>query len=89
MSTYGINKVLYLFDTDAAFLERFRANPKSALADQLLDDAEREELASGDVAALYRRGINAYLLLHFVRCQLMPMEQYRERILALRPESGP
>ena len=57
MSVYYINKLFYKLETDKAYLDRFRADPKAVLAELKLTDEEREAILAGDVGKLYVMGV--------------------------------
>ncbi len=67
MSAYGINKVCYLAQADLRFREQLRSEPAAALVDLPLEDAERQALLAGDVAALHRMGGLDFLLSNLAR----------------------
>lgn len=75
MSTYGVNRALYLLHTDPDFLSRFRADAESATDQLTLTQEERTALARGDVGTLYRGGAHAFLLHGFVRHGLAGVDQ--------------
>lgn len=63
MSRYETNVVLYRLKKDAAFRERFRADPVKALADADLTDEEREAFARWDARKLNELGGSLHLLI--------------------------
>ena len=62
MSRYETNVVLYRLKKDAAFRDRFRANPGQALADADLSDEEREAFVRWDTRKLNELGGSLHLL---------------------------
>ena len=63
MSRYETNVVLYRLKKDATFRDRFRADPRQALADVDLTDEEREAFVRWDARALNELGSSLHLLL--------------------------
>ena len=63
MSRYETNVVLYRLKKDAAFRDRFRADPRRALADVDLTEEEREAFAHWDTRRLNDLGGMLHLLI--------------------------
>ena len=63
MSRYEINVVLYRLKKDAAFRDRFRADPRRALAEADLTDEEREAFVRWDTRELNDLGGMLHLLI--------------------------
>ena len=86
MTVYAVNKVCFLSERDAAFRERLRNDPRSALAGFKLDEDERAALLAGDVVALFRKGAHPFLLQHLAQHRLFGLTRdvYRERITTAR-----
>ncbi len=82
MSVYALNYMLREILRDHAFRAAMKADPKAALAKLDLTEAEREALLAGDVAALYRMGVNAFLMGYLPRFEVcgLTMPTYNERI---------
>jgi hypothetical protein len=88
VSLYGIHKALYLVQNDLAFREQMRTDPRAALASLPLSDAEREALATGDVAALYRWGTHTFLMSRLPRFNVpagLTREEYQRRLSQVTP----
>lgn len=88
MSLYGIHKALFLVQNDLDFRENMRTDPRAALADLPLTDAEREALATGDVAALYRWGTHTFLMSRLPRFNIpagLTREEYQRRLSQVTP----
>jgi hypothetical protein len=75
MTTYHLNRIMYLLHTDPDFLQRFRQNADEALASFPLAAAEARALKRGDVATLFRVGVHPFLLHGFVRQRLCGIDQ--------------
>ena len=82
MSLYGIHKTLYLLQNDLDFRERLRIDPRGALAQMPLTDAERDALLNGDVAELYRMGTHTFLMSRIPRFNVFGLtrEEYQRRL---------
>ncbi len=63
MSRYETNVVLYRLKKDEAFRDRFRADPRRALADADLTDEEREAFVRWDTRRLNDLGAMLHLLI--------------------------
>lgn len=84
MSIYRINKILFLLETDAAFLERFRADPGRVLAEFDLTDEERTAFLAGDVGKMYLMGVHTFLMNVLSRQGLLGLnrDSYLQRVRA-------
>ncbi len=71
MSTYGINKVCYLAQSDLNFRERLKREPEKALIGFPLTDDEREAFLKWDMAKLYQAGAHSFLLSRLPRFDSM------------------
>jgi len=82
VSLYGIHKTLYLLQNDLDFRERLRIDPRGALAQMPLTDAERDALLNGDVAELYRMGTHTFLMSRIPRFNAFGLtrEEYQKRL---------
>ena len=63
MSRYETNVLLYRLKKDAAFRDRFRADPRQALAGADLSDEEREAFVRWDPRRLNELGGSLHLVL--------------------------
>ena len=63
MSRYDVNVLLYRLKKDRAFRERFRADPRAALADAELTDEEREAFVRWNPRRLNELGGSLHLVL--------------------------
>jgi hypothetical protein len=66
-----------------------KADPEAALGKYELTDDERTALLAGDVAKLYRLGVNAFLMGYLPRFEVcgLTMPIYNERIRACADDS--
>jgi aromatic-ring opening dioxygenase LigAB LigA subunit len=86
MSTFAVNHLCRELLRDHGFRAAMKADPGKALAPLDLTDAERKALLAGDVGALYRMGVNAFLVNYMARfevCGLNP-QSYNERMRAVK-----
>lgn len=90
MSVYAVNYLCRELLRDHAFRAAMKADPATALAELDLTDAERQALLAGDVAALYRMGVNSFLMGYMPRFEVLGLNQqiYNERIRTAAPQAG-
>lgn len=90
MSLYEVSRFLHDLSTEEAVRTAARQDPTAALAAYDLDDEERSLLLSGEVGALHRRGVHAYLLHHLQRFEVfgMTLPVYTARIRGRQPSDG-
>ena len=86
MSVLAVNRLCRDVLRDRAFRERMKADPAAAIADRGLTPEEREALLAGDVAKLYRLGVNAFLMGYLCRFEVcgLTLPVYSERIRLAR-----
>ena len=70
MSLYQLNKIMYLLEVDADFLNGMKANAAAAIKDMDLTDEERAAVLRGDVGTLYLMGVNMFILDSLARHEL-------------------
>jgi hypothetical protein len=85
MSIYAVNHLLRQLLRDPEFRAAMKADPAAALARLDLTAEERAALLAGDVAALYRMGVNSFLMGYLVRFQIMDLDTYNARIRSAAP----
>ena len=90
MSVFAVNHLCRELLRDHAFRAAMKADPAAALARLNLTDAERQALLAGDVAALYRMGVNSFLMGYMPRFEVLGLNQqvYNERIRTAAPQAG-
>ena len=68
------------------FPRRHEADPAKALAALDLTDAERSALIAGDVGALFRMGVNGFLMGYLARFEVcgLNVQNYNERMRAVK-----
>jgi hypothetical protein len=82
MSVYNVNYLLREILRDPAFRAAMKADPAAALNKYELTKEEREALLAGDVARLYRLGVNSFLMGYLPRFEIfgLNVEEYSKRI---------
>jgi hypothetical protein len=82
MSVYAVNYLCREVLRDHAFRAAMKADPAKAIANHDLTAEEREALLAGDVAKLYRLGVNAFLMGYLPRFEVcgLTLPIYNERI---------
>ncbi len=82
MSTYAVNYLCREVLRDHAFRAAMKADPAAAIAKYDLTPEERTALIAGDVATLYRLGVNAFLMGYLPRFEVcgLTLPLYNERI---------
>ena len=63
MSRYAINSLLYLLKKDANLRARFIEDPRAAIADADLTDAERAAFIAGDMRTINELGGYLHLVM--------------------------
>jgi hypothetical protein len=86
MSIYAVNYLCREVLRDHAFRAAMKADPAQALAPLDLTDAERSALIAGDVGALYRMGVNGFLMGYLARYEVcgLTVGNYNERMRAVK-----
>jgi hypothetical protein len=91
MSVLSVDRLLRGLLHDRDFRAAMKADPVKALADLDLTAAERTAILEGDVAALYKMGVNAFLMGYLPRFEIcgMNLPLYNERIRTVewRPDA--
>jgi aromatic-ring opening dioxygenase LigAB LigA subunit len=82
VSVYAVNYLCREVLRDHAFRAAMKADPAAAIAKYDLTAEEREALLAGDVARLYRLGVNAFLMGYLPRFEVcgLTLQIYNERI---------
>ena len=84
MSLYGMQKFMFLLKKDKSLQARFKEDAASALSAFPLSEGERDALAAGDLAALYRMGVHPLLLAPYSRFMAIPRPRYQTALDPLR-----
>jgi hypothetical protein len=82
MSVYAVNHLCREVLRDPAFRAAMKADPAAALDGLDLTEEERSAVLAGDVAALYRMGVNAFLMGYLCRFEVcgLTLDVYNSRI---------
>ncbi len=86
MSVFAINYLCREVLRDHAFRAAMQADPAKALAGLDVTDNERRALIAGDVGALYRMGVNGFLMGYLARFEVcgLNVQNYNERMRAVK-----
>jgi hypothetical protein len=86
MSIFDVNYLCREILRDHAFRAAMKADPAKALVPLDLTEAEREALLAGDVGALYRMGVNGFLMGYLARFEVcgLNVQNYNERMRAVK-----
>ena len=86
MSIFAVNHLCRELLRDHAFRAAMKADPAKALAPLDLTEAERGALLAGDVGALFRMGVNAFLMNYLPRFEVCGLnaESYNQRMRAVK-----
>ncbi len=86
MSVFAVNYLCRELLRDHAFRAAMKADPAKALASLDLTEAERRALVAGDVGALYRMGVNGFLMGYLARFEVcgLNVQNYNERMRAVK-----
>jgi Aromatic-ring-opening dioxygenase LigAB, LigA subunit len=86
MSVLAVNRLCRDVLRDRAFREKLKTDPAETITDRDLTAEEREALLAGDVAKLYRMGVNAFLMGYLCRFEVcgLTLPIYSERIRLAR-----
>ena len=86
MSIYAVNYLCREVLRDHAFRAAMKADAAKALAPLELTDEERSALLAGDVGALFRSGVNGFLMGYLARFEVcgLNVETYNQRMRAVK-----
>jgi hypothetical protein len=86
MSIFAVNYLCREVLRDHAFRAAMKADPTKALTPLDLTDEERRALIAGDVGALYRMGVNGFLMGYLARFEVCGLnaEIYNRRMRAVK-----
>ena len=86
MSVFAVNYLCREVLRDHAFRAAMKADPAQALAPLDLTAEERGALVAGDVGALFRMGVNAFLMGYLARFEVcgLNVASYNERMRAIK-----
>ena len=86
MSIFAVNHLCREVLRDHTFRAAMKSDPAKALAPLDLSDDERRALLAGDVGALYRMGVNAFLMNYLARFEVcgLNVKIYNQRMRAVK-----
>jgi hypothetical protein len=86
MSIFAVNHLCREVLRDHTFRAAMKSDPAKALAPLDLSDDERRALLAGDVGALYRMGVNAFLMNYLARFEVcgLDVKIYNQRMRAVK-----
>ena len=86
MTVFAVNHLCREVLRDHAFRAAMKADPAKAVAGLELTDEERHALIAGDVGALYRMGVNGFLMGYLARFEVcgLNVQNYNERMRAVK-----
>jgi hypothetical protein len=86
MSVFAVNYLCREVLRDHAFRDAMKADPAKALTPLDLTDDERRALVAGDVGALFRMGVNGFLMGYLARFEVcgLNVETYNQRMRAVK-----
>ena len=90
MSVLAVNRLCRELLRDHKFRTAMKADPAAALKAWDLTPAERDALLAGDVAALYRMGVNSVLMGYLCRFEVcgLTLDVYNGRIRSAAPQAN-
>jgi hypothetical protein len=86
MALFAVNYLCREVLRDHAFRAAMKADPAKALAPLDLTEPGRDALIAGDVGALYRMGVNGFLMGYLARFEVcgLNVQNYNERMRAVK-----
>jgi hypothetical protein len=86
MTIFAVNHLCREVLRDHVFRAAMKADPETALAPLDLTADERRALIAGDVGALYRMGVNGFLMGYLARFEVCGLNvgNYNERMRAVK-----
>ena len=88
MSVYAVNHLCRELLRNHSFRAAMQADPVKAIEGKSLTPQERDAILSGDVATLYRMGVNSFLMGYLCRFEVcgLTLPVYNERIRSAAPQ---
>lgn len=80
MSLYQVQKLLFNIHNDLTLRAQFISDGATVMAGYKLADFERRALSDKDMGALYRMGVNPWLLLQYANITGVNTQDYLRRI---------
>ena len=81
-----MQKFLFDINREHALQQQYRADAPGVLDRYALSEEERRALVAGDVGALYRMGVNGFLMGYLARYEVcgLNVEVYNQRMRAVK-----
>jgi hypothetical protein len=88
MSVFALNYLCRELLRDHEFRSAMKADPAKAISTCDLTQEERNALLAGDVATLYRMGVNSFLMGYLCRFEVcgLTLDVYNNRIRTAAPQ---
>jgi hypothetical protein len=88
MSVLAVNRLCRELLRDHKFRAAMKTDPAAAVKGLDLTDEERDALLKGDVATLYRMGVNSFLMGYLCRFEVcgLTLDVYNSRIRSAAPD---
>ncbi len=80
MSLYQVQKLLFNLHNNLSLRAQYASDPVKVMADYSLTDDEKGALLSKDMRALYRMGVNPWLLLQYANISGVETRDYLRQI---------
>jgi hypothetical protein len=80
MSLYQVQKLLFNIHNNLSLRAQFMSEPTKVTAEYKLADNERQALLDKDMGALYRMGVNPWLLLQYANIAGVNTQDYLRQI---------
>ena len=89
MSVFAVNHMCRELLRDHTFRAAMKADPRAAMQSLNLTAEERNAVLAGDVAKLYRMGVNSFLMGYLCRFEVcgLTLDVYNERIRSAAPKA--
>jgi hypothetical protein len=89
MSLYGVQKLIFQLNRDAATRARYEQNFEGLLAEFELNEEELRAIRTPDIGLLYVMGVNGQLLMHYAALRGFEWSAYIEAMKEGERKYGP
>lgn len=80
MSLYQVQKLLFNIHNNLTLRAEYTSSPETVMADYKLAESEAQALLDKDMRALYRMGVNPWLLLQYANITGVNTQDYLRQI---------
>ncbi len=80
MSLYQTQKLLFNLHNDFSLRAKYKSDPQTVLTEYKVTDGEARALLEKDIRALYRMGVNPWLLLQYAHIMDVSTPDYLKQI---------